>query len=367
MCSVRLSTYSLDFMNSIDEKQKYDYIIVGLGIAGMCFAEQLRKQKKSFVVITDDSQQSSQVAGGLYNPVILKRFTLAWNATAQLKICAPFYEALEAYLGVNIHQKLTVQRRFTNVEEQNLWSLAQDKPGLDTYLNPNLKNSANTHLNIPCKLGEVRHTGRIDTKLALTMYTKKLQDSKQLIPDTFDHSELIISDRLHYKNLLAKHIVFCEGFGLVNNPFFNTLPLVGNKGEYLIIKCRELKLEEALKTAIFILPLGEDLYKIGATYDTKNIAAVSTSEAKEKLVANLEQVLVAPYTIVDQVVGIRPTVKDRKPLIGTHPNHKNVHVLNGLGSRGVMIAPAVSKELLASIEYQTPLDPAIDIRRYLKN
>ena len=52
-----------------------DYIIVGLGLAGLAFAEELERNHKSFVVFEDNSQNSSLVAGGVYNPVILKRFT----------------------------------------------------------------------------------------------------------------------------------------------------------------------------------------------------------------------------------------------------------------------------------------------------
>lgn len=52
-----------------------DYIIVGCGLAGIAFCEQLRQNNKSFVVFDNSSQHSSTVAAGLYNPVILKRFT----------------------------------------------------------------------------------------------------------------------------------------------------------------------------------------------------------------------------------------------------------------------------------------------------
>ena len=74
---------------------KVDYIIVGLGLAGLAFAEELENSNKSFIVFEDNSQNSSMVAGGMYNPVILKRFTPVWNADQQLEIALPFYEKLE--------------------------------------------------------------------------------------------------------------------------------------------------------------------------------------------------------------------------------------------------------------------------------
>jgi glycine oxidase len=60
-----------------------DYIIVGLGLAGLAFVEELLEAKKSFVVFENNSQTSSLVAGGVYNPVILKRFSPVWNAKEQ--------------------------------------------------------------------------------------------------------------------------------------------------------------------------------------------------------------------------------------------------------------------------------------------
>ena len=63
-----------------------DYIIVGLGLAGLAFTKELDNNKKSYIVFEDNSQRSSIVAGGMYNPVILKRFTPVWNAIEQLEI-----------------------------------------------------------------------------------------------------------------------------------------------------------------------------------------------------------------------------------------------------------------------------------------
>ena len=74
---------------------KLDYIVVGLGLAGLAFIEELIAANKSFLVFEDRSQTSSLVAGGVYNPVILKRYSPVWNAKEQLAVALPFYERLE--------------------------------------------------------------------------------------------------------------------------------------------------------------------------------------------------------------------------------------------------------------------------------
>ena len=71
-----------------------------------------------------------------------------------------------------------------------------------------------------------------------------------------------------------------------------------------------------------------------------------------------------PYKVVDHVAGIRPTVRDRRPLVGVHREHSQLVVLNGLGTRGVMIAPTVAKELYNHIENSVALRKEIDILRF---
>ena len=68
---------------------------------------------------------------------------------------------------------------------------------------------------------------------------------------------------------------------------------------------------------------------------------------------------------MSHIAGVRPTVKDRRPLIGRHPKYNNLYVLNGLGTRGVMIAPYVAKALYNFIEKGELLDAEIDVNRFL--
>ena len=53
----------------------YDVLVVGCSLAGIAYCDVLEQNGLSFKVFDDNSQQSSKVAAGLYNPVILKRFS----------------------------------------------------------------------------------------------------------------------------------------------------------------------------------------------------------------------------------------------------------------------------------------------------
>ncbi|WP_103866118.1 FAD-binding oxidoreductase [Aquimarina sp. I32.4] len=342
-----------------------DYIVVGFGLSGMSFVEELENNNKTYRVYEDFSQKSSRVAGGLYNPVILKRFTLAWEASEQIKEAIPFYKSIEAKLNKKLVSELPVLRRFNAAEEQNKWIEAGDKPLLGEFLCPELIRNENEHLDIPFHYGKVKHTGKIDIKTMLSSYAAYLEEKNAFCNQPFEYEDVVVKEGfIEYRGVPCRHIVFAEGFGLKKNPFFNYLPLLGNKGEYIVIRSLELQLKEAVKSSIFIIPLGNDLYKVGATYNNEDKSAEITITAREELEKKLQKFLKTPYEVVDQVSGIRPTVRDRRPLVGTHPNNQNIHVLNGLGSRGILIAPSVAKQLYAHIELGVSLSKEIDSNRF---
>ncbi len=342
-----------------------DYIIVGLGLAGISFCEELEKHNKSFIVFDDASQSSSTVAGGMYNPVILKRFTPVWNAKEQLDLALPFYKNLASKLKVKLVHEIPVYRRFSDIAEQNTWFEALDKPKLEPFMSDQLVKNTNASIKADYGYGQVLSTGRIETKLLLDKYKEYLVSRDGLITSTFNYDAVITTDEgVSYNAIKAKHIVFAEGYGLQKNPFFNYLPLNGTKGELLTIKAPDLKEEHIVKSSVFIIPLGDDLYKIGATYKWKDKTNLPTTLAKEELLQKLRTFLNCDFEVVAHEAGIRPTVSDRKPLIGRHPNHKNVYVFNGMGSRGVMIGPTVAKQLYGFIENNIALPEEIDCNRF---
>ncbi|AOW09321.1 NAD(P)/FAD-dependent oxidoreductase [Flavobacterium gilvum] len=343
-----------------------DYIIVGSGLAGISFSEIALMNNKSVIVFNDDSQNSSKIAGGLYNPVILKRFSEVWQAQNQLELMGEFYSNLSNKIKSKVNFKIPILRKFFSVEEQNNWFAASDKPNLAPFLSTSLIFKTFEGIDSPFGYGEVLQTGYVDTALFLTEYHNYLMSHKLLRSETFDYESLIIKEDglLSYKDIEARHIVFAEGFGMHANPFFNDLPLDGTKGELFIIKAPLLKLDVIINTSVFILPLKNDLFKVGATYNWNDKTDLPTEEGKEELIEKIKEIINCDFEIIKHDAGVRPTVKDRRPLVGTHPEHGKVHVLNGLGTRGVMLGPAMAKALFDAIENNIPLDKEIDIKRF---
>jgi glycine oxidase len=343
---------------------KVDYLVVGSGLAGILFCEVLKQNGKTFNVIDNSSQQSSTVAGGLYNPVILKRFTKVWKAKEQLNLALPMYHSLEKTLEIKLDYQVPIYRLFASVEEQNNWFAACDKLNLTEFLSTTLIQNTSKAIISNYGFGEVLQTGRIHTSALVSKYKDQLETQGILIKETFDYSSLQIEKNVIYKTIEAKQIVFAEGFGLQQNPFFKYLPLKPTKGELLTIHAPDLKIDYILKASVFVMPLGDDLYLVGATYEWEDLTNITTKKAKDELLEKLKTVIKCEFKVVDQVAGIRPTVKDRRPLVGQHPEHNNLYILNGLGTRGVMIAPYVAHQLYNFIENELPLNSEIDIKRF---
>lgn len=349
-------------------KEVYDYFVVGLGLAGTCFAEVLMQNNKKFLVFDNPFEEpSSKVAAGIFNAIILKRFTMVNNAQSQLVLLKRFYPQIEERLKVSFFYELPTYRKLSSIEEQNNFITASDRPLFQDFLSSEIVFIDYKSINATFGYGQMKQTGYVNTRVLIDAYKNFLNTNNFLCEQQFNYDEVIVTkDFVEYQGKRAKHIIFADGFNMRFNPFFKDLPLDGAKGELLIIKAKDLNLDVILKAGKFILPMGNDYYKVGATYDWEDKTNIPTSQAREELLSELKQIITCDFEVVNHLAGVRPTVKDRKPLVGRHYAYFNVYSLNGLGTRGVMLAPYLSEHLFNYIEFGQPLDEDIDINRVYK-
>lgn len=342
-----------------------DYIIVGFGLAGMAIAHELEKRKKSFVIFDEGKENASKVAAGIINPLILKRFTKAWKADLFISKAERVYRELQNSFDLEIFQPTLIYRKIKSVREQNDWFHASDKKELHLYMDDELQQLK--EIQSPFKYGKVNHSSILDTEKLLNGFKTRLQNKNQFIRQHFDYNHIEFQEEgISYNSIYAKKVIFCEGIGLQQNPFFNNLPIIGNKGEFLIVKIPDLEIDVIIKTALALVPLGDSYYKFGATYSRDYQDKLPEQESKEFLIHKLEEIIDVPYDIIDTKAGIRPTVIDRRPLLGKHPDHPNLLICNGFGSHGIMMAPTLAEWLLNFDINGSPLSSEVDIQRHYK-
>jgi glycine/D-amino acid oxidase-like deaminating enzyme len=191
--------------------------------------------------------------------------------------------------------------------------------------------------------------------------------TKSLLEEKIDLTRLKLKDgSVEYKKLKSRRIIFCEGHRMVQNPLWKDLPLLPAKGEILTIECKGLPEEFILMSGIFIIPLEKSLFRVGSTYEWNFTDELPTQEGKEKLQKELDKFLKIPYAIIDHRSGVRPTVKDRRPLIGRHKDHENVFIFNGMGTKGVVLVPYFADHFIKFLYGKEKLMPEVDVQRFKK-
>ena len=108
------------------------------------------------------------------------------------------------------------------------------------------------------------------------------------------------------------------------------------------------------------------MYKVGATFNWDDKDSIPTKPAREELIEKLKTLITCDYEIVNQEAGMRPTTGDRRALLGVHPKHPQLALLNGLGTRGIMGSPLLAGYLFNFLENDVPLPAEVDIMRFPK-
>ena len=344
--------------------KQVDYIIVGIGIAGITLCERLDALGRSFVVFDPGDMNATVIAGGVVNPVVLKRFTPVWRALEFIEVARPFYTQLNEKLNGRFLEKKPLYRIFANAEEQNDWTIAGDSPVLTPFLSSEVVRNVYANVKAPFGYGEVHNSFNIDTTALIREYRRYLSETYRLLEERFDHDQLQTSPREHlYGEYSAKHIIFSEGTSVIKNPNFTYSCLIPKKGEYVVIRSADLKCDAVLKGPYFMIPKGNDLYQVGATFAHGDFNRENTEQGRTMLAKAIKKMISCEFEIVEQTHGMRPTVKDRRPVLGSI-REDGLFFFNGLGTRGLLMAPLLSRWLIDHIENKAALPSEVNIRRF---
>ena len=348
---------------------KVDFIIVGQGLAGTTLAITLMNKSKSFIIIDDGSNKGSSFsAAGVAHPISFKRLILSWNAEKLIPYSKKFYKNACKLIDENCYYEKEMLRIFSSIEEQNNWHVKIEEAPLNAFIDNSSYEISKYNINASLGFGAVKHASRLNVSGFVKHFRKYFEDHQKIIKESFDHSLLKINDNncQYNERITADKIIFCEGPLVKKNPFFNYLPFGFNKGETITIKTNELP-NKLLSKGCFVLPIKNNEFIVGSTYDHQDLETKITEKGRKELIQKLSKLGSFNYEIVSQKSGIRPSTKDRKPIIGEHPIIKNVFLFNGLGSKGVMLAPYFANELLDSILKNLSIDSEVAIERFSKD
>ena len=336
-----------------------DYIIVGDGYAALFFAHQLIKNNKSFYLFSEGKKSASFVSAGIINPAVLKRFTTFWLAQEQIDSLKKTLSEIEGYTHKNYLIEKPILRVFHDEKEKELWLKKSSE--ISFLSNDFIKINS---IKNPFGCGKVNHSARLNVRDFFTDLINFLEQNSHLIKEKFDYN-LVKTENSTYKNIQFKNIIFAEGMAVKENPYFSEIPVEANKGHHLEVKISE-KIEDdfTIKKKHFIFPLNENTYYYGGTYDREQTHHKIDNSAVEKLINALAEFYPNDFEVTQVKFGFRPTVKDRRPIVGNHPEFKNLYVFNGLGARGILNGNYFSINLYNHLENGEEIHPEVDLKRF---
>jgi len=346
-----------------------DFIIVGQGLAGSVLALQCIGQGYSVLVIDKpELSLSSKVAPGIWNPVVFKRLTRSWMVDELLPELMQFYRQAELTLDTPLITEREIIKIFSEQQEADLWKkkAAGEMKG---YLDPVVYNDSSLKGIKKSSFGysKVLKAGNIDMKKFLALTRKFLIEKESFLEEEFKYEQLNTAEIISYKNYSAKQIVFADGYLIKQNPYFNYVPFKPAKGEVLTITSGGLEIgTSVINKNAFVMQFDTNQFKLGATYDWDHLNDEVTTDALKELEEKFTKLSEASYKITGQEAGVRPSVVDRRPVLGMHPVYKNIFVFNGFGTKGVMLAPYFAQKLIKLIRLKEPLQEEVNVARFDK-
>ena len=345
-----------------------DFLLVGQGIAGTALAHRLIAAGKKVCVIDQaEKNNSSRVAAGLFNPVTGRQMVKTWMADQLFPEIQPFYTELEEYLGSEFFHTKPIYRPFISIEEQNEWMGKSGDSEYQAYLHTVRQSSLYETLNDPFGGLLLRQSGYVNLNILLDAYASLLGGQGLFRDEAFDESDLSINDAgIAYRDIVAGALVFTNGLGTLSGQFFDWLPLKPNKGEVLVVK-QDFCAEEIINRGIFRIGLPDRSAKVGSTYSHSELSPGPTAAAREELLEKLEKLVKLPVEeVLRHDTGMRPTTVDRRPILGKHPQHDHVYIFNGLGSKGVSLAPYFSRVMAELLIFGKEPLKEVNISRFFK-
>ncbi len=341
------------------------FLIIGGGIAGTCVASQLLERNCRITIVDSGVNYSSKVAAGQINPIVFRRMTKSWRVDDFLPFARNFYKNLESESGLQVIVDKPIRRLFAHEQERDEWIKRQENPEFSAYL----KTVSDEDLNFDkakniCGSGLVKQSFYVNSENFLVAIKKHIENHSNgnWLTEKMDYTTLDPS-RSSWKEKEYDGIIFCDGYLNMHNPYFNFIQIDQTKGEVLTVES-DIYSDESLNRKCFVLPQGNGQYRVGSNYQWDCPDINPTEKARKEIAENLSSLVENEFRIVDQVAGIRPTTKDRRPAMGEHPEIKGFYLFNGLGAKGYLIAPLLGKEMVEFILDKKPLHEEQDLRRY---
>ncbi|MBU2570258.1 MAG: FAD-binding oxidoreductase [Gammaproteobacteria bacterium] len=345
-----------------------DFLIVGQGLAGSLLAFELIQRNARVMVVDDGRENASQVAAGLINPVTGMRLVKSDRVDDCLPEAKALYSRLSKIFDRTFFVEKTMFRLLRNEIEVAQSQKRLNAPEYGAYLSKiHPRESFAYPFQDCCWLLEQKQTGYLNTRPLLNALRDFFIGLDSYRKISIDFRGTQVFESFYRQGLKPKRVIFCEGYRLIYNPWFSWLPLQAVKGEILTIESDFALPEQIINFGNWLIPIGKNRCRTGATFDRHCTDTAITEQAKHQLIQSLAKIdprFESKTRIVDQQANIRPCTPDRMPFLGRHPANPKLWVFNGFGAKGSLQIPWYSRHLADALLNGSDLDNHCNIQRY---
>jgi len=342
-----------------------DVLIVGQGLAGSCLAWSLHWSGQRLMIIDRGERvTASRIAAGLITPLTGRRLARSPRYEESYQQASAFYQRIEAEQNLQLLTEKPAIRMFVNDEERRLFE--------QKFRNSDIDVAAMTDEHGKVFGVEMRHAARLNVRRFLDQTRSYFSSLGQYLQADLnpDADIEVANDRVSVAslNVRSSAVVFCQGWQPSTNHWFPETPDGPAKGEILRVKLANYAEDKVVHQGVWVVPdSSEDqvgICLVGATYDRDQLNQEPTVSGRHELLSGLKQITDAIPEVIEHVAAVRAGTRRRKPILGQHSEHDRVFVLNGLGSRGALLAPVaadVLKNMLLGDPVRKELQEIIDI------
>ncbi len=340
-------------------------LIIGQGLCGTWLSYWLNKKGENYIVVDENkSMTATKAASGIINPVTGRRMVKTWMADELMSFAKTAYSEIgEALSNEYIFQSDILD--FFSAPDRRL-NFEKRSQSFEEFLNwPEDEHAWLHYFNYPFGYGIVSPAYRVAVQQMLEDWGKFLLMNGKLQEEKYEPDRLhVLPGGIEYKSIKAKRIIFCDGSAVMQHQFFRALPFALNKGEALIVSIPDLPNDHIYKKTNTIAPWKEEKFWVGSSYQWDFADDKPSSTFREQAEQWLKGFLKLPFTVEDHIAALRPATVERRPFVGMHPLHPAVGIFNGMGTKGVSLAPYFAKQLADHLMDQKALMPEVNIKQY---
>ncbi|MGF1679351.1 MAG: NAD(P)/FAD-dependent oxidoreductase [Candidatus Methylacidiphilales bacterium] len=340
-----MTTYPLSTLN-----------ILGGGLCGTVLA--LRALERGHEVRLFEggvAGSTTRAAAGLVNPVTGMRFTKAAGVDDDLPAAIAFYNRWEAIWKRVLWHPLPILRLFKSPELREGFNKRRSLDLLAPYAVRMIDPGEDVGpVENPYGGVWIERGGWVDLSAWLEAARAELVNRRVWIAQEMDPAEIPDGDTW----------IDCRGW-VPNDTLWQEIPWKPAHGDILTLRISDVPEDRIFNRGTFLLPLGNSLFRYGSTYQWEPASREPTSEGRRLLLSGFKEWIKRDILeILDHRAGIRPIVRDQKPVLGRHVRRPGFWIFNGMGSKGALWAPGRSELLLDCINEGKELPADQNVARF---